>query len=295
MSAADFLAAIEERPLLLDGSTGTQLMARGLRSGECAEVWNRERPEDVQDIARTYFAAGSDAVLTNTFGGSPIALAAHGRRGEAYELNRSGAEHALAVRPEGRFVIASIGPTGQLFDPLGPLTPDSARASFSTQVIAVRDAGVDAILLETFTDLKEIQCAIDVILEVTDLPFLCSLTYDKSPRGYHTMMGVSIARAAEALSLAGAVAVGSNCGNGMANMIEIATEYRACSPELKILAKPNAGLPELRDGATVYTESPEDFAAHAPALLATRPAVIGGCCGTTAAHVRALRTALDNA
>lgn len=295
MSADRVATALAERTLLLDGSTGTQLMDRGLPSGHCAELWNVERPTDVEDIARTYFAAGSDAVLTNTFCGSAIQLAAHGIDNRTYDLNRAGAECAVAVRPEGKFVFASIGPTGVFMTPVGPHTEADITAAYADQVSGVRDAGVDAIVLETFTDLQEITCAIRVVREETDLPYICSMTFDKSPRGYHTMMGVSIAQAADALTAAGALAVGSNCGNGFANMCEIAAEFRACSAGLRILAKPNAGMPELRDGQTVYTETPEDFAAQAPALLATHPALIGGCCGTTADHVRALHAVLDAA
>lgn len=293
MTAEALRAAMGARTLLADGSTGTQLMARGLRAGECAELWNVDRPDAVRDIAATYFAAGSDAVLTNTFQGSSVQLAAHDLAARAYELNRAGAELALAARPAGKWVFASIGPTGQFLAPLGPLAEEDAVRSFGEQVRAVRDAGVDACVLETFTDLKELECAIRAVREHSDLPFVCSLTYEQKPRGYFTMMGVSVTQAADALGDTGALAVGSNCGNGFARMCEIAAAYRAYAPDLALWVKPNAGLPEQRGSEVVYTETPADFAAQAAALLALRPAFVGGCCGTTAEHVAALRAAID--
>ena len=290
-----FLESLEtRRTLLLDGATGTELMARGFKSGDSLERWNVDEPEKVTDVARSYFAAGSDAVLTNTFGGSVIKLQAFQLDDRAYELNLAGCRNALAARPDRRFVIGTIGPTGTFMPPLGPVEEPEMIGAFSPQVKAMQDAGVDAVMVETFTDINELACAVKAVKENSDLPFICSLTFDKTPKGYRTIMGASVKEAAEHLLEGGAAVVGSNCGHGLLNMIEILAEYRDVGDDLQILCKPNAGIPEYRNGGTSYTEDEGFFKDHIAKLLDLRPAIIGGCCGTHPGHIRVMREAIDS-
>jgi 5-methyltetrahydrofolate--homocysteine methyltransferase len=289
-----FLEFLERRQtLLLDGATGTELMARGFKSGDSLERWNVDEPGKVADVARSYFEAGSDAVLTNTFGGSVIKLQAFQLENQAYELNLAGCRNALAARPDGRFVIGSIGPTGKFMPPLGPVEEPEMIGAFTPQVKAMHDAGVDAVMVETFTDINELACAVKAVKENSDLPFICSLTFDKTPKGYRTIMGASVKEAAEHLLEGGAAVVGSNCGHGLLNMIEILAEYRDVSSDLKILGKPNAGIPEYRSGGTFYTEGEGFFKDHIASMLDLSPAIIGGCCGTHPGHIRVMREAID--
>jgi len=289
-----FLEFLERRQaLLLDGATGTELMAHGFKSGDNPERWNVDEPEKVTEVARSYFEAGSDAVLTNTFGGSAIKLQAFELEDRIYELNLAGCRNALAARPDGRFVIGSIGPTGKFMPPLGPVEETEMIAAFTPQVKAMNDAGIDAVMVETFTDINELGCAVKAVKENSDLPIICSLTFDKTPRGYRTIMGVGVKEAAERLLEDGAAVVGSNCGHGLLNMIEILAEYRAVSGDLKILGKPNAGIPEYRDGGTSYTEDEGFFEDHIAKMLDLNPAVVGGCCGTHPGHIRVMREAID--
>lgn len=289
-----FLESLKRRrTLLLDGATGTELMARDFKSGDCLERWNVDEPEKVADVARSYFAAGSDAVLTNTFGGSAIKLRAFQLEDRTYELNLAGCRNALAARPDGRFVIGTIGPTGKFMPPLGPVEESEMIAAFSPQVKAMHDAGVDAVMIETFTDINELECAVKAVKENSDLPFICSLTFDKTPKGYRTIMGATVKEAAEHLLESGAAVIGSNCGHGLLNMIKIMTEYRDVSDDIKILGKPNAGIPEYRDGGTFYTEDEVFFEHHIAKMLALSPAIIGGCCGTHPGHIRVMREAID--
>jgi 5-methyltetrahydrofolate--homocysteine methyltransferase len=291
MTFLEFLS--RDQTLLLDGAIGTELMARGFKSGDCLERWNVDEPEKVTEVARSYFEAGSDAVLTNTFGGSAIKLQAFELEDRAYELNLAGCRNALAARPNGLFVIGSIGPTGKFMPPLGPIEETEMIAAFTPQVKAMNDAGIDAVMVETFTDINELGCAVKAVQENSDLPFICSLTFDETPQGYRTIMGVGVKEAAARLLESGAAVVGSNCGHGLLNMVEILAEYRAVSDDLKILGKPNAGIPEYRDGGTFYTEDEGFFQDHIAKMLDLSPAIIGGCCGTRPGHIRVMREAID--
>lgn len=289
-----FLEFLERgQTLLLDGATGTELMARGFTSGDCLERWNVAEPAKVTAVARSYFEAGSDAVLTNTFGGSVIKLRSFHLEKRAYELNVAGCRNALEAKPAGGFVIGSIGPTGSLMAPLGPVEEAEMIEGFTPQVKAMNDAGVDAVMVETFTDINELGCAVKAVKDNSDLPCICSLTFDKTPKGYRTIMGLSVREAAEHLLEGGASVVGSNCGHGLLNMIEILAEYRQVFSDLRLLGKPNAGIPEYRDGGIFYTEDEGFFKVHIARMLELRPAIIGGCCGTHPGHIRVMREAID--
>ena len=280
--------------LILDGATGSELIARGLVAGECPELWNISHPEIIKAISLSYFTAGSDCVLTNTFGGSLLKLKAYNLDSQAYELNFWGARNAISVKPEGKFVVGSIGPSGLMLEPFGDITSQEMTESFVVQVKAMADAGVDGFMLETFTDLEEIQCAINAVKGYSDLPFFASMTFSNTPDGHRTMMGVSVKDFVEAMLEANALLVGSNCGNGILKMVDLAKEFRGVSTTVNLLLKANAGEPHLHDGAICYSESPEMFASNLTELLAASPSAVGGCCGTNPEHIRKIKQVIDS-
>ncbi len=279
--------------LLLDGATGSQLIARGLTAGECPELWNVTHKKQVQEIALMYFAAGSDAVLTNTFGGSRLKLNEYGLQDRCYELNYAGARNAVELRPEGRYVIGSIGPCGKMLEPYGDVSEDEVTDSFVLQAKALTEGGVDGFMLETFLDIRELLCAVNAVKIASNLPFIASLTYSPTPVGYFTIMGTGIAEAIRCTEGSGVFAIGSNCGNGIINMIQVGRQLRNAFPKGIILLKPNAGEPVMKDGVTCYTETAADFENHFRELSAFKPLILGGCCGTGPEHIQAFRKLID--
>jgi 5-methyltetrahydrofolate--homocysteine methyltransferase len=281
--------------LVGDGAMGTMLLERGLKPGRPPESVTLERPEALEEIARLYLDAGADLLETNTFGGSPLKLALHGMEAETERVN---GEAVRAVRrvAEGRaYVAASVGPSGRLPEPYGDVSRDALYASFRRQIEALVAAGADCICVETMTDLTEATLAVRAAKDVAgSLPVLATMTFDPTPRGYFTIIGVTVPAAAAGLAQAGADAVGSNCGNGVEHMIAIAREFRAAS-RLPVVIQPNAGLPRTVAGRTVYDETPDFLADRARELVRLGVSIIGGCCGTTPDHVRALRTMVDAA
>ena len=284
----------EKGVLISDGAWGTELARRGLTGDEVPELWNLDRPDDVRALAASYVAAGSDIILTNTFGGNRLKLAKAGLADRAHEINLAAATLSRQAAGNNAFVFASIGPSGEFLQPLGRLTETELIAAFAEQAAALAEGGADAVVIETFSDLNEVKAALRAVKDHTTLPAVVSLTYDKGPKGYATMMGVTPGRAAAELELAGADAVGANCGAGMENMIEIIAAIRPAT-SLPVWAKPNAGLPELVHGKTVFKQTPADMAAQFPALREAGANIIGGCCGTTPEHIRLFVAARDSA
>jgi 5-methyltetrahydrofolate--homocysteine methyltransferase len=279
--------------LVGDGAWGTQLMARGLAPGESPEAFGLAHPEVLAEIAARYLEAGAELLTTNTFGGSPLRLAAHGLEDRCVEINRRAVE---AVRPAaaGRaYVSGSVGPCGAILRPYGEAEPELVAAGFRRQIGALIAAGADLICVETMIDLAEARLAIAAARTFSaEIPILATMTVDATPRGFFTTMGTSVAEACAGLADTGADAVGSNCGNGIAAMVEIARAF-ADHSTLPIAIQSNAGLPEHRDGALVWPETPADFAARVPELLDLGVRIIGGCCGTGPEHVRAIREAVE--
>jgi len=275
----------KEQILVADGAWGTQLADKGLQAGDVPERWNLDRPHEVQAIAASYFEAGADIVLTNTFGGSIFKLAKAGLADSVVEINRRGVELSRAAASGDGLVFASVGPTGEFMAPLGTVTESEMIACFAAQVTALVNGGADGIVIETMTDLGEALAALRAAQENSDVPVVACLTFDRGPAGFATMMGVDPAQAAEQLEAAGASAVGSNCGTGIENMVEVARLMRSATG-LPLWIKPNAGLPELVDGQTVYRETPEQMAEQVPALVSAGARIVGGCCGTTPEHIR---------
>ncbi|MCE1199483.1 MAG: homocysteine S-methyltransferase family protein [Marinilabiliales bacterium] len=273
------------RVLVSDGAWGTFLHRKGLKPGECPEEWNILRPDDVADIARSYAEAGADMVETNSFGGNRYKLERYGKADKVYEFNRAAAEISRKAVGPDRFVLGSMGPTGKLLI-MEEVTDEELYEAFREQAVALEAGGADAILIETMTDLDEARMAVKAAKEHTALEVFCTLTFDKLVDGsFRTMMGVSIPDMVAVLKEAGADLVGTNCGNGMEDMVDMVREIRAVDGTLPILVHANAGKPRLVDGQTVFPESAEEMASYIPAVLEAGANIVGGCCGTTPLHI----------
>lgn len=279
--------------LVADGAMGTMLFERGLKPGDCPEALNLEHPEVLGEIASAYLEAGADIIQTNTFGGSPLKLSAYGLDGRAEEINRRAVAAVRAAVGERALISGSCGPTGKILTPYGDTEPETISQAFKQQINALIDAGVDIICVETMIDLTEASLAIKAAREISgSVAVMATMTFDSTPRGFFTIMGVDIAQAAAGLAAAGADIVGSNCGNGIDNMVLIAGEFRA-NTQLPLIIQSNAGLPVMKGGRPTYPESPDLMAARIPQLLEAEVSVIGGCCGTTPDHIRAFRSAIQ--
>jgi 5-methyltetrahydrofolate--homocysteine methyltransferase len=287
-----FLERVNSGALLIsDGATGTYLQQHGLEPGGCPEVLNADRPELIRQMAADYFAAGSDVVETNSFGGSRYMLAKYGHGDRVVELNRLAAEHASTSAPEGRFVMGSIGPTGEFLEPSGTATEEEMYAAFAEQVEGLAAGGVDAVCVETMSDLGEIGLAIRAAKETAGLPVVATMTFDKGPRGFFTMFGVTPAGAAEQLGELGADIVGSNCGLPFDPMLEIIGAMREATG-LPMLTHVNAGIPKFVGTDIVYPDTPDFMAEKMKEMAAAGANIVGGCCGTGPDHVRAFVKAL---
>jgi 5-methyltetrahydrofolate--homocysteine methyltransferase len=286
----------KKKILIADGGWGTALQKCGLAPGEPPEAWNLSRPEDVGAVARSYVEAGADIILTNTFGGSPLKLAKAHLEDKVLEINRQGARISKQAAGDQAVVFASVGPSGEFMAPLGRVSEVDMVQGFAEQARALAAGGADSIVVETMMDLAEAKAALRAAKESTSLPVAVTLTFNKGPKGYATMMGVRPEQAATELERAGADIVGANCGAGIDIMIDLMGLIRSAT-SLPIWCKPNAGLPELVDGKTVYRETPEMMASKLKALVQAGASIVGGCCGTTPSHIRALvleRTKLAN-
>jgi 5-methyltetrahydrofolate--homocysteine methyltransferase len=280
------------RPVLFDGGMGTLLQDRGLEDGAPGELWNLENPDAVRAAHAAYAGAGARILTTNTFGGTRPRLDMHGLGDRVAEVNRRAAEIARSVADEhGLLVAGDLGPTGELLAPLGTMTGEEAQALFAEQVAALVEGGIDLLLIETLSDLAEADAALAAAREVApDLPVVVTMSFDTNVR---TMMGVRPGDAVAHLAAAGADAVGANCGRGPEEMELIAAEMaRVRTGELLLVAQSNAGLPQVVGDHFEYDATPADLAAHATRLAGLGIDLVGGCCGSTPAHIAAVRDAL---
>jgi 5-methyltetrahydrofolate--homocysteine methyltransferase len=285
----------DDGPVLLDGGLGTLLQERGLDDGGSGELWNVEHPELVTAIHEAYAEAGARILTTNTFGGTAPRLAMHGLEQRVHELNRAGASLATDVaRRYGVLVAGDLGPTGELLAPLGEMSPAQAQGLFEEQLAGLRDGGIDLVLVETMSDLAEVQAAVEAArVVVPDIPMIATLSFDTNLR---TMMGVRPGDAVSTLAAAGVDAVGANCGRGPGEMEAIAEQLlRARAGDVLVVAQSNAGLPQLVGDRFVYDASPEDLAEHARVLGDLGVDLVGACCGSTPGHIAAMSRALNAA
>jgi 5-methyltetrahydrofolate--homocysteine methyltransferase len=287
------LTALGQKKILIsDGAWGTLLQQRGLQIGECPELWNSTHRDDVLAVAKSYIAAGADMILTNSFGGSPHKLEHYGLQERAAELNERAAAISREAAGPDHFVLGSIGPTGVVLM-MEQVTEEALYTGFCIQAQALKRGGVDALCIETMSAIDEASLAIRAAKETTGLEIICTFTFNKMANGgFRTMMGVSPAEMVPAVLAAGASIIGTNCGNGFAQMIEIVHEIRTIAPTIPILVHANAGKPIIRNGETVFPETPAMMAVNADNLIASGANIIGGCCGTTPEHIRALVAAV---
>lgn len=280
--------------LVSDGAMGTMLLEKGLEPGQCPESLNISRTGVLEDIARVYLEAGADIIQTNTFGASPLKLSLYSLDDKTQIINKKAVQAVKNAVGGKAYVSASCGPTGKLLKPFGDTEPEKIFNGYMIQIKALVEAGADIICVETMTDLTEATLAVKAAKTVSSsVPVMATMTFDHTPRGFYTIMGVSIEKAAKGLEEAGADIIGSNCGNGIENMTAIAEEFGKCS-KLPLIIQSNAGLPQMKDGKMTYGETPEFMAGKVPAMIAAGVSIIGGCCGTTPEHITAFRKAVDS-
>jgi 5-methyltetrahydrofolate--homocysteine methyltransferase len=286
-----FLELLAKRPVLLaDGATGTNYQEMGIEPGVAPEEWLFDAPERVRELHRRFAEAGSDLVLTCSFGATTPRLADGPLAGRTVEVNVRAAELAREAVGDDRLVAGSLGPTGQLIEPYGVLTREVCVEAYTEQARALADGGVDLLVLETFFALEEALWAIEGAQSATDLPLVASFSFDQ---GTHTMMGVSPADVVAAVEPLGVAALGANCGRSLADTDAIVTEFLAAAPSIPLWVKPNAGVPRIVGDAVVYEAGPEDLAEHLRAYADRGARIVGGCCGSTPEHIAAAARALE--
>jgi len=276
--------------IISDGATGTLLQSMGMPSGQSPETWVIERPDRIRELHRGYIDAGSDTILSCTFGGTRFRLGSHSLDDRVIEVNRRAAELARAEAGSDVFVGGDVGPTGQLLRPLGPLTAEEAADGYAEQAMGLVEGGADFFLVETMSDLGEAQAAIEGIRRVTDLPIICTFSFDTHGR---TMMGISPSTVAERISPL-VQGIGANCGKDPAEFPLFLQAMRAAAPDALLWAKPNAGLPRMQNEQAVYDAAPDYMAQIALELHQAGAQIIGGCCGTRPDHIRAMVHALKD-
>jgi len=282
---------LTDRPLITDGAWGTEMQARGLAIGDFPDAWNLTQPDKVIEVAQAYVSAGSDIILTNTFGANRIRLMEAGLADQTRQINQRGAALSKQAANNKALVFASIGPSGKLVA-MDETNPDELQAAFEEQAQALTEGGADALVIETMSDLDEARLAVQAAKQ-TGLPVVGCMVYDSGKDKDRTMMGITVEQAAEGLAEAGADIVGANCGQGIEGFLPICERLHAATGE-PVWIKGNAGLPELVDGKAVYKTLPEEFASFFAGLVEAGAGFIGGCCGTNPEFIRSLVLERDN-
>lgn len=284
--AETILELIEKRNILLDGGMGTELMKHGFSQGECPEQWNIDRPEAIKSIHQSYFEAGSDAVQTNSFGGSRLKLDSYGLGEDCYELNRQAALLAHSVRPDGKFVAGSMGPTGKFLQPQGEFTEEEFEDAYGIQAKGLSDGGADFLLIETQYDLNEALSALRAARKNCSKPVFVTMTFQKFPRGFFTIMGNDVPGCIEALARESVPVIGANCTLDSSDMAELIKTMRGFT-SLPLIAQANAGQATLApQGRVTYSQGIEDYIKFIPEVEKNGARLIGGCCGTDPEYIQ---------
>jgi methionine synthase I (cobalamin-dependent) len=285
----EFMKKIKQEGVVWDGGFGSMLISRGLKGGDCAEKWNIDHPEVIQEIHRAYFDAGADVATANTFGASSFKLEKMGIEASAETLNTAAVNHAKAAAGPGHYVAGDMGHLGEMLSPMGTMTVARARDIYVHQAGIIEAAGVDLFIIETIFDLNEAMVALAAIQAVSSKPVFCTLTFNQTKKGFFTLMGNPVEASMQQLRDAGAAAVGANCSLGSDRMIELAKQIRD-SVDIPVIIQPNAGMPQTRsDGTTFYPEDETVFAGNIKKIKALGVDIVGGCCGTTPAFIRKIR------
>ncbi len=287
----DFLALLSQKTLVIDGAMGTMLQQYGLKAGEAPEMWNITHPDIVKSIHTSYLEAGADIILTNTFGANGIKLQKLGFRDKLPELNiqavklaRKAVNKYSKARQQPIFIAGSIGPSGEVLGPCGLVKDEDVYAGYEEQVKALASSEIDFILLETFYDLNEIGIALKAVKETSDIPVFASMTFDESMK---TIYGISPEKAVKTLFQEGADGVGANCGSGPETLYKVIAQMRVLT-DAPLLVKPNAGIPYIENNRIIYPATAQEMAEYTEKFIQLRVNIIGGCCGTTPEHIRAI-------
>ncbi len=289
MNASDFLQRLNDTPLLCDGGMGTQLSLAGLAAGGCGVAWNVDNAAAVEAIHRRYAQAGCDLLTTNSFCGAGPSLALHGEEGRVADLNRAAARVARRAVTNGQLVLGDVGPFGGFIEPLGDTTPDEALAIFTQQIEALCEGGADAVIIETMSDAQELAAAVQAAKLVADWPVIATFCFQKAGDRFVTLMGMEVKAAIQAAIDAGADVVGTNCGTALSleDYVALARQIVQAAGDHPTIVQPNAGSPIEQRGELHYAASPDGFAAAVEQILAAGVRIVGGCCGTTPAHIAA--------
>lgn len=281
-----------DKILVADGAWGTLLFEKGLISGDCPEEWNLTHSAEVFDIAESYVNAGSDIISTNSFGANKFKLMFYNLEEKLSEICQAAVRISRSAAGKNKLVMASMGPTGK-FLITGEVSIDELYNTFSKQAIAFEKEGADGVCIETFYDLQEAEQAIKAVKHETSMTAVCSFTFDKTQNGFSSLMGISPEKMTEALIIYGADIIGTNCGRGFEDMIEITKRIRTVSKDIPVIVQANAGLPEIIDGKLSYLETPEKIRNIIPRIIDAGANIIGGCCGTTPEHIKVIRKIVD--
>ncbi len=277
---------IKERTVLLDGGMGTELIRHGFPQGTCPESWNKEKPDIVKKIHKSYIDAGSDVVLTNSFGGNKIKLSSYNLGDSCHELNCEAAKIANEVKLEGKFVAGSMGPTGKFLEPQGEFTEAEFEAAYAEQAKGLTEGKADFLLIETQYDLREAICALRGARKVSDLPIFVSMTFNRGPKGFFTLMGNSVTQCIEELEKEEVPVIGTNCTLDSSDMVELIKTMREIT-SLPLIAQANAGKPSLSvDGKVTYSQDVDDYINYILPMIQSGANLIGGCCGTNPDYIQ---------
>lgn len=284
----------KEKVLVFDGAIGSLLFEKGLNPGDCPERFNLEHPEVLAEITQSYLHAGADIIQTNSFGASPLKLSDYNLEDKTEEINQNAVKIVKQAVDYKALVCGSVGPSGKILLPYGDIKPEVMKDNYIRQISTLIESGVDLLCIETMTDLNEAIIAVESARTVSsDIPIISTMTFEVIPQGCVTIMGNAVAEVCSKLQEVGANVIGSNCGNGTKNMITIAKEFRV-NTDLPIIIQSNAGIPSMINDEVAYQETPEEFANFTRSLLDFGVSIIGGCCGTTPDHIRAIRHSVDN-